>query len=178
MEIETQRLRMIALDRENLMRCRVSRRLMEKDLGLTITHCVEDREMEDELRIALEMMIHLVEEDNENYLWNTNWEIVLKEKNRIIGGFCFQGCPNTNGEVQIGYIMQKQYQNRGYMTEVLQGMVSWALAQKGVLSVIAETEKDNLPSGRVLSRIGMKTYRETDNTFWWKIKRSPSEDFL
>lgn len=178
MELETERLRVIALDRDNLIRCRVSRKLMEKNLELNITHCVIDRETEDDLKIALEMMIHLVEEDEENYLWNTNWEIVLKEKNRIIGGFCFQGCPNTNGEVQIGYIMQEEFRGRGYTTEVLKKMVEWALAQEGVKWVVAETEKDNIPSSRVLEKIGMEKHRETENTFWWRINRRRFKEFI
>ena len=167
-EIETERLRVIALDWENLLLCRQSRKLMEHNLGLTITHADIEPEVEQELRIALEMMICLVEEDMEMYLWNTNWEIVLKEENRIIGGFCFQGCPDSRGRVQIGYVIQKRYQGKGYATEALKRMISWALSQAAVSEEIAETEKDNFPSQRALEKSGMKQFRETEHSFWWK----------
>jgi len=116
-------------------------------------------------------MIQLVEEDPCNYLWNTNWEIVLREANRIIGGICFHGQPDSQGDVQIGYVLQSDYRGKGYMTEALNGALTWAFEQEDVTAVIAETEKDNKPSTAVLERIGMTTFRETGKTIWWRREK-------
>jgi [ribosomal protein S5]-alanine N-acetyltransferase len=169
-ELETERLRLIALDRQNLLLCRESRQKMEKNLRLNRTVSILSPEMEKELRESLELMIELVEEDQENYLWNTTWEIVLNEENRIIGGCCFQGPPDINGEVQVGYVLQPDYRGMGFMTEALKKLVTWAFEQPDVRGIIAETEKDNLPSQRVLRHIGMTPWRETEATVWWRVQ--------
>ncbi|MDQ7826058.1 MAG: GNAT family N-acetyltransferase [Candidatus Eremiobacteraeota bacterium] len=168
-ELETPRLRLIPLTGEELCLCRSGRHVMEKRLGLEMTVSPLDRETAEALEAALEAMISLVEEDPENYLWNTNWEIALREQNRIIGGLCFHGPPDSEGRVQLGYIMQEAYRCRGYMTEALRAVCSWALSIPGVAMVTAETEKDNMPSQRVLVNIGMMRTRETGRTYWWAL---------
>ena len=47
-----------------------------------------------------------------------------------------------------------QFQKRGYATELLGGLLKWALAQPGVHRVAAETEWDNPASVRVLEKAG------------------------
>jgi [ribosomal protein S5]-alanine N-acetyltransferase len=166
--LTTNRLRLIPLDWEELKLCRGGRHVMEAHLDLNTTCAVMDAEISAILQEALEIMIQLVEEDEENYLWNTSWEIVLEEESRIIGGFCFQGAPDSRGEVQIGYVLQPEYRGKGYMTEALAGALTWAFEEHGVSAVIAETEKANSASSSVLKKIGMALFRETENTFWWK----------
>jgi [ribosomal protein S5]-alanine N-acetyltransferase len=169
-ELDTDRLRIIALDLENLRLCRIGRQNMERNLRLSRTVSVLSPELEKELGEALEIMIDLVEEDRENCLWNTTWEIVLKEENRIIGGCCFQGPPDNNGDVQVGYVLQPNYRRRGFMSEALAKLVEWAFEQPDVKGIIAETDRENLPSQRVLKRLGLSIFRETEKTVWWRIK--------
>ncbi|MGV8118999.1 MAG: GNAT family N-acetyltransferase [Candidatus Xenobiia bacterium LiM19] len=171
-QIETERLRLIPLDLFHLILCRESRSVMEKNLGLTVTLVVMDTAAESAVKDALEAMIDLVRSDEEAYLWNTNWEIVEKSANRIIGGLCFHGPPDFNGEVQIGYVLQRDYQRKGYMTEALRYLLFWVFTQSGVKAVTAEVKKDNIASCRVLQRIGMKRVTETEDTYWWKAKKS------
>ena len=54
------------------------------------------------------------------------------------------------------------------MTEAVKLMCDWALKQKGVLSVIAETDTDGYGSQRILKRCGFKKYKEGD-TLWWRL---------
>lgn len=171
-ELITERLRLIPLNLANLKFCLVSRRFMEMNLGLRQTYYPNDSDSERDLKQAIAELIKIIEKDEKNYLWNTNWEIVLKSENRIIGGFEFQGSPDVNGEVQIGYVIQSSYRRKGYMAEALSCIVPWALSMDGVFSVIAETEKDNIPSSAVLEKIGMKKYKETEKTVFWKTERS------
>lgn len=56
-----------------------------------------------------------------------------------------------------------------YATEAIRETVKWALEQEGVVSVIAETEKDNISSQKVLQKIGMIKYDETDTDYLWRI---------
>jgi len=106
-----------------------------------------------------------------NYLWYTNWQVILKPENVSIGSACFKGKANEKGEVEIGYGTDSGYRNKGYMTEAVTLICRWALNQDGVMAVIAETENDNIPSHRVLEKIGMRKYRKAGESTWWRLER-------
>lgn len=57
------------------------------------------------------------------------------------------------------------------MTEVVKELINWAFSFYNVTEVIAETEKANLPSHRVLEKIGMEKYEEKEKMFWWKLNK-------
>ncbi len=71
----------------------------------------------------------------------------------LVGGGGFLG-PPQDGTVQIGYSVLPQFQGRGYATEMVGGLVRWALEQPGVVRIAAETEWANPTSVRVLSKAG------------------------
>ena len=165
--LETNKLKLIPLDAHNLRYSIENRRKMERNLGVKIT----DTELEEPVKTAMKTSLKMVLENKKDYLWFTSWEIILKKENRIIGGLCFKGCPNEKGRVEIAYGMQDEYRCKGYMTEAVKELINWAFTQEKVLSVIAETEKDNLPSHRVLEKVGMQKYQENEKMFWWKINK-------
>lgn len=121
-ELQTERLRLIRLNLENLRLLIEDRQKMEKNLGLKITVEILD----EHVKKAMETSFKYAMEDEENYLWYTNWQIVLKEKNRSIGSIGFKSYPNENGEVEVGYEILPEYQGKGYMTEALKEIVKWA----------------------------------------------------
>ncbi len=172
-ELKTKRLRIIALSLENLKLLIENQQKMEKNIGLKST----GERLDKHVKIVMETSLKDGMKDEENYLWYTNWQIVLKEENRSIGSVGFKGCCNENGEVEIGYGIQPEYQRKGYMTEALKEMVKWAFEQLQITSVIAETEKTNIASYRVLEKIGMVKYIENEQYFWWKIKKTQSPNF-
>jgi RimJ/RimL family protein N-acetyltransferase len=165
--LETEKLKLISLDAQNLRWSIEERQKMEKNLGVKIT----DTELEEPVKKAMRTSLKMVLENTKDYLWFTSWEIVLKKENRIIGGLCFKGCPDEKGRVEIAYGMQDEYRGKGYMTEAVKELINWAFTQEKVLSVIAETEKDNLPSHRVLEKVGMQKYEENEKMFWWKLNK-------
>lgn len=79
----------------------------------------------------------------------------------------FKDRPDADGLVEIGYGLGKEYEHRGYMTEAVKAMCSWALKTGKVRQIVAETENDNLPSQQVLKRCGFVEYKR-DETCWWK----------
>jgi len=165
--LETEKLKLIPLDAQNLRWSIEDRRKMEKNLGVKIT----DTELEKPVKKAMRTSLKMVLENKKDYLWFTSWEIILKKENRIIGGLCFKGCPDEKGRVETGYGMQDEYRCKGYATEAVKELINWAFTQEKVLSVIAETEKDNLPSHRVLEKVGMEKYKENEKMFWWRINK-------
>ncbi len=172
-KLETDRLILIPLDIENFRLFIENTSVMERNLGLNIT----GKELSPEMKAIFREPYQKAVKDAKNYLWYTNWQIVLKDENQIIGGISFKGLPNDAGEVEVGYGIEEKHQNRGYMAEVLRRMIDWAFTQKGVRSVIAETEKDNKPSQRVLDKVGMKKYKETRDCYWYKIDKKNIKRF-
>ncbi len=72
----------------------------------------------------------------------------------LIGSGGFKGKPDADGSVEVGYGVLPEFQNLGYATEAVRGLVTWALSQKSVGRVIAEAFPDNVPSVRVLAHCG------------------------
>jgi [ribosomal protein S5]-alanine N-acetyltransferase len=71
----------------------------------------------------------------------------------LVGGGGFLG-PPAQGEVQIGYSMLPQFQQRGIATEMVAGLVGWALNHSDVTCIVGETEWENPASVQVLTKIG------------------------
>ena len=81
MKLETERLDLLPLQACNLALSVENYGEMETGLGLNVTNTILDEEMQHAMKVRLRKVL----EDRENYLWLTNWAIVLKEENRIIG---------------------------------------------------------------------------------------------
>jgi RimJ/RimL family protein N-acetyltransferase len=71
----------------------------------------------------------------------------------LVASAGFKG-PPQDGTAEIGYSVLPQFQGRGYATEMVGGLVRWALGQPGVARVVAETEWANPASVRVLRKAG------------------------
>jgi len=175
-EINTERLRLIPLNAEDYRLYIDNSNKLEKKLGLKVTNNV----VEGPVKGAHESRLKKVIENNEEYMWETNWKVILREENRSIAGVMIKGAPNDRGEVIIGYGTNEAYQNKGYMTEAISGLIKWIFDNPKALSIIADTDKDNVPSHRVLEKNGFLKYNETVVTYnngeveeliWWKLDR-------
>ena len=164
--LETQRLKLLPLQADNLALSLDNYGEMESDLGLMVTNTVLD----DEMKYAMKVRLRKVLEDVENYLWLTNWAIVLKKEKRIIGFIMIKGYPNENGEVIVGYSIEKEYRKMGYATEALKRLIKWIFKNPKVVCVIGDTERENTSSHKVLENVGAVKYKETSELMWWKIE--------
>lgn len=166
MELSTERLKIIPLTLRQFKLLLDGIDKMEKELKLSASNeCLDGHTQE-----AMKGLYKESVKNKDRYCWYTNWQIVLKSENKAIGSACFMKCPDENGEVEIGYGINSTYQNNGYMTEAAQAICEWAISQHDVSIIIAETEKDNIASHRVLKKCGMEKYKETDERIWWRMK--------
>ena len=165
--IETVRLRIVPLTVEQFALLLSGTDKMEKSVGLSPS----GEELDSDTRMAMKGLYSMALENTDKYMWYTNWQIILKTENKSIGSACFVGVPGKNGEVEIGYGINSSYWNCGYMTEACIALCKWALRQPGVKKVIAETEKANIRSHRVLKKSGLDIYQETLSSFWWIIEK-------
>jgi RimJ/RimL family protein N-acetyltransferase len=92
--------------------------------------------------------------------------VVEKSSGLSIGGIGFKSAPNERGEVEIGYGIADSYQGRGVATEAVAALCDFA--RRGAGFVLAETDRDNLASQRVLEKCGFQCVEETDEFKHWR----------
>lgn len=106
--------------------------------------------------------------DPKNYMWHSFWFLIRKSDRVVVGSADFKDVPNENCEVEIGYGLDEKFEHNGYMTEAVKAMCNWAINQKTVKHVIAETDIDGFASQRILQRCNFSQYKKGE-TLWWKL---------
>lgn len=162
-DLTTERLRIHPLDAGEFSAFLAGSGEMERLLGLKPSPERLDPESQAAMEwLALQMVVH-----PDEFPWWTNWQIILQKENVAVGSLCFKGGPDDQGGVEVGYGLYSPFLNQGIMTEALAALTDWALKQNGVLYVMAESEKWNLPSHRVLEKNGFLLYNETEEFFYF-----------
>ncbi len=165
--LETKRLILKPLTYEQLQKYIKDDQSLEEELSLYKTI----RIISPELKEALEQTIlPNVADSTKNYLFSTLWTAISKAENKMIGDLCIVGEPNAEGQIEIGYGTYAEFQNKGFMTEMVSGMVAWAKTQPMVKSIIASTDKSNAASYKVLKKNGFTKTGETDTLFNWQLR--------
>ena len=98
--------------------------------------------------------------------------ITLKLGNQLIGHLVFHPwfAPRT---YEIGWLLGKAYHGQGYATEAAAAMLKYGFEELLLHRVIATCQPENVPSYRVMEKIGMRRegwfrkciYR--DDQTWW-----------
>lgn len=165
--IETKRLILRPLTYEQLLKYSNLDGSLEEELNLEKS----PRSISPELREALDYgIIQNVADETQNYLFSTLWTIILKASNQMVGDVCFKGEPNIDGEIEISYGTHFEFRRKGYMTEAVGEMLKWAKKQPDVRKLLANTEKSNLSSQRVLRNNGFLQIVEADGIIYWEIR--------
>ncbi len=108
----------------------------------------------DVLKAAYTEMLDSCLKNPQQWEWYAIWMIELKDGTHI-GELCFKGLDAT-GVAEIGYGISDEYQNKGYATEAVNAVLSWAFRNPNVTAVEAETDPENIASQRVLEKCGFK----------------------
>lgn len=98
-----------------------------------------------------------------------NFVIVEQASGQAVGTIGFFGPPDETGTVMVGYGLVEPARGHGYATEALRSLVDYAARQPAAKRVVADTEKDNLPSQRVLDKAGFAKTHETDDACWYAL---------
>lgn len=164
--IETNRLIIKPLSYDQLIKYIRNDNSLETELKLNPTL----RSISPELKEALEQTIlPAVADPDKIYLFSTLWTMILKSENKMVGDLCLVGEPNNVGEIEIGYGMYESFTGKGFMTEALGGMISWAKKQIGVKAMVASTNKDNIASFTILIRNNFTKTGESETMFKWRL---------
>lgn len=101
-------------------------------------------------------------------IFHTFWLAVEKSTNTVVAELGFKGPPDANGLVEIGYGTMPFQQGRGIMTEAVAGFVSWAGKRNDIRGILAETDKTNSASIRILQKNNFTQYTVKGNMLWWR----------
>lgn len=164
--IETKRLLLKPLTYEQLLKYVACDNSLEAELNLNKS----SRTISAELKEALEnTILPNVADTTKNYLYSTLWTAILKTDNIMVGDLCMLGEPNAAGEIEIGYGTYDEFQGKGYMTEMVGGIIDWAKTQPLVMSITASTDQKNTASFKVLQNNNFVKTGETATLFNWKL---------
>jgi RimJ/RimL family protein N-acetyltransferase len=164
MMIETDRLYLIPLTAQQLRLWIENIPALERELNCM--YCAEP--MTGYFLDIVKSQLEITVNDEANYLYHSFWFLVRKTDRVVIGSADFKDVPNEHNEVEIGYGLGKKYEHKGYMTEAIQAMCDWAMTQKEITHVIAETDIDSPQSQNILMQCGFVQYKQ-DNTIWWRL---------
>lgn len=163
-EIQTERLRIVALDLDNLYHYVHDYEMVQLNLGVKVTMPVQDPE----IKYVFSKAHYEASSHPEEILWYTSWEVILKSENVIIGGVCFKGPPDDAFEVEVGYEIVAEYQRNGYATEATEALLKWAKEAEHIKSVVACVETDNVPSSKLLRKLGFNFFKSDNGLNWWR----------
>ena len=97
---------------------------------------------------VVELMLRLWDE-GETY----SYVITLKNLDPVIGMIAM----HPDGfKVAIGYVLARQYWDKGYTTEAALAVTNWLLKQPDIYRVFATCDLENPASARVMEKVGMQ----------------------
>lgn len=169
------RLQLIPLSLTDLYQLLISRSALETSLGLTLSNfelSADDafiREFEDAIEPYI---IPHVAAHPDHWRWYTHWLIVHREQNLTIGGIGAAGLPDENGQVMIGYFVDRKFEGQQYTTEAVDCFLHWIFRDSGVKTVIADTPTEHVASQRVLQKNGFRLLGEVEEGLRWQKNRS------
>jgi ribosomal-protein-alanine N-acetyltransferase len=97
------------------------------------------------------------------------WGISLKGTNSIIGTIGFNNIVNQH-RATIGYDLQPNFWNNGYITEALQEVVDFGFKNFAINRIEAEVMQDNIASEKALTKLGFKKEGILRDWMYWNDK--------
>ncbi|WP_420148258.1 GNAT family N-acetyltransferase [Spirosoma sp.] len=163
--IETARLTLVPLTLEQLYLHITDNHQLEKKLGLKKGH----RELtEPLLSIIRHFTIPRLQDPTLDPLYHTMWMAIDRQKQQFVAEAKFKGEPDETGTIEIGYGTYSALRRKGYMTEMVAGLVNWASHQPNVQRIVADTETENVASQKVLEKNGFRLFDRVENMLWWE----------
>jgi ribosomal-protein-alanine N-acetyltransferase len=105
----------------------------------------------------------------DNYLFYTFWLAIEKISQVIVAELGFKGPPDRTGGIEIGYGTMENHRNKNFMTEAVSGMINWARAREDTKYILAETDKSNAASIKVVQKNNFQFTETKGKMMWWKI---------
>ncbi len=82
------------------------------------------------------------------------WAVEFRESNELIG-WCGLGVLDETEEVEVLYLLKRSHWGTGLATEAAKHSIDYAFNKLDIDIVIGLTHPDNIPSQRVLEKVGL-----------------------
>lgn len=82
--------------------------------------------------------------------------IIIAAENRLIGDMGISFTNHNGSQAEIGCTLNKDYQNKGYATEALKGIVNYLFSTLKKHRIIASIDPRNISSIRLIERLGFR----------------------
>lgn len=89
------------------------------------------------------------------------WAVIEKESGSLIG-HCGLNMLNDKSDIEIAYLLAKEYWGKGYATEIAKATLEYGFTKLNLKRIVALAFPENLPSHNVIKKIGMKPEGEKD----------------
>lgn len=166
--LQTERMILHALTVEQLNMALKDVDQLAVELNAVIPHEVFSEESRQAMTIKISRMEH---NERRMHPWYTYFLLLRAADRRAMGVCGFKGAPTLFGSVELGYAINEQFRNHGYMTEAVRALVEWAFRDPTCRRVTAETLRDNYASQKVLQKAGLTLDHNAENMIYWKIDR-------
>ncbi len=92
-----------------------------------------------------------------------HWAITLKETKEVIGSISVVELDNDNKTAICGYCVGEKWWGKGYTAEAYKEVISFLFSSVGVKKIIGRHDKNNINSGKVMIKCGLKYVKTLKN---------------
>lgn len=166
--VETTRLTIIPLSYDQLKLYLEAENKFENSLQLTNN----ERTVAPNVKNMVELIVlpKIKKAVNDNYLFHTFWIVIEKISKKIVAELGFKGTPDKSFEIEIGYGTFVDFRNKKFMTEAVEGMINWAKQRPDVHFILAETDKENVASIKIVQKNNFQLFDTRGKMLWWKVE--------
>ncbi len=115
------------------------------------------------------IVLELIEKTQQGILNNQtiNWVMELKATKQFIGTIGYYRSKPEHHRAEVGYMIQKTHQGKGYTTEALKEVIKYGFSVMQLHSIEAVIDPDNFASEKILQKCGfIKEAHFKENEFW------------
>ena len=165
--IETQRLTIIPLSYHQLILYLQAENKFENSLqlinnGRTVAPTIKNM-------VELITLPKMKKAINDNFLFHTFWIVIEKISKTIVAELGFKGTPDKAGKIEIGYGTFVEHRNKNFMSEAVAGMINWTKQRPDVHFILAETDKENIASIKIVQKNNFQMFDTQGKMLWWKV---------
>lgn len=161
-------------------------RLYLKSIELSDVDAIHEYASDQEITMMLYLPNETIEDTRGfvNYVvsqWDSKepecleYVLVLKDEEKIIGGMGIEYSEDKS-VCEIGWILQKNYRNKGLATEAAMALIDYAFQDLMVKKVIAHCDSRNIFSEKVMQKLGM-TLTDSSRTRYYPKKNMTSGEY-
>ena len=97
-----------------------------------------------------------IEKSNHQPAYDFEFAICLKENNKLIGGCRIWRITEQSSVLELGYIINPKYQKQGLALEAAKLLIDFGFNELHASVIYATCDTKNIPSYKVMEKLGMK----------------------